>query len=124
MYENPIQLKITNITESIGEQVDRAIMERVKLIVGININEDELRKALRYDRDQYWKGHEDGVREGKLKSKWELHLLSDDSMYFAEVECSRCGNGWKILDEDTSYVTYPYCPWCGSRMEIEQGKDK
>lgn len=62
MYQNPISIHITNASESIGEQIDRAIMSQVKMQVDINIDEEELRKALKYDREQYWQGYIDGEK--------------------------------------------------------------
>lgn len=63
-YESPI--KLTNTMESIvrrvREEEDKKIYECIANY-GIDVNKEELEKALRYDRDQYVKGYEDGKAE-------------------------------------------------------------
>ena len=63
MYESPIELfSVTEYAKRIDEQIEKAIYEEVTKI-GINVNRDELIKALKYDRDQYEKGYRDGRGE-------------------------------------------------------------
>ena len=40
------------------------------IIYDINVNKEELIKALKYDRDQYEKGYDDGYDEGFNADKW------------------------------------------------------
>ncbi|MBQ7975952.1 MAG: hypothetical protein IJ300_09740 [Clostridia bacterium] len=64
MYKSPIDV--------ITSQVDNAIMQMKKQQedyifqaisnVGVNVDKDELIRALQYDRGQYEKGYRDGVR--------------------------------------------------------------
>lgn len=64
-------------TDKIGKylagEVDNLVLESC-VKVGCHVDKDELEKALRYDRDQYVKGYEDGKRdaaaaiEGLVKS--------------------------------------------------------
>lgn len=67
MYESP--LKITSwtsldgmVSELVKEQDDR-IVAYIKANCNIDVNRDELVKALAYDRKQYDKGYADGVEE-------------------------------------------------------------
>jgi len=53
-YQNPIEL----IQTSLRLQTEGAIIKAVQN-VGVNVNKDELIKALQYDRDQYQKGYAD-----------------------------------------------------------------
>lgn len=59
-YESPIHLTIT------PPQIDTDVLENTLLTITqecqIDVDKDELIKALRYDRDQYNKGFEDGKR--------------------------------------------------------------
>lgn len=57
MYESPIQLT-SNVRTEVDNEIYRAIMK-----YGVNVDKDELIKALRYDRDQYDKGYTDGVKD-------------------------------------------------------------
>lgn len=41
---------------------------KMQLRVGVNVDKEELLKALRYDRGQYDKGYEDGYDDGYAKA--------------------------------------------------------
>ena len=59
MYESPI----TRITEDIMKDIEKREEDYlIELVhkVGFDIDKEELAKALRYDRDQYEKGFDDG----------------------------------------------------------------
>ena len=58
MYESPIKLMETEWST----QMDGNILKAVKN-VGINVDKDELLRALKYDRGQYDKGYRDGVNK-------------------------------------------------------------
>lgn len=59
MYESPIKI----ITEQIKTNYENAIYSAVQN-VGINVDREELLKALEYDRGQYEKGWEEGFHDG------------------------------------------------------------
>lgn len=63
-YESPIKLTNTmdSIVKRVREEGDKKIYECIANY-GIDVNKEELEKALRYDRDQYAKGYEDGKAE-------------------------------------------------------------
>lgn len=54
-YESPIQLMVQQIEMQKDEQMMKAIQK-----VGINVDKEELAKALTYDRNQYDKGYKQG----------------------------------------------------------------
>ena len=54
-YKSPIEI----IYEQVRYEMDNEIMRAIQG-VGINVDKDELIKALAYDRDQYQKGFQDG----------------------------------------------------------------
>lgn len=58
MYKSPIEI----ITEQIKTNYDNAIYSAVQN-VGINVDREELLKALEYDRGQYEKGYKDGRKD-------------------------------------------------------------
>ena len=64
MYEYPIKVTYGQANTTIADEIDDHILYRVNLEIGVDINKEELIKALQYDRDQYTKGYEDGKREG------------------------------------------------------------
>ena len=68
MYESPIEMfSVTNYVDTISKQIDEQIEEATLSAVtkiGVNVNKEELIKALNYDRRQYEKGYADGKRNG------------------------------------------------------------
>ncbi len=70
MYESPIDIYVTQLNMRRREFAEKQVLEAVQG-VDININREELEKALRYDRDQYKKGYADGVKEFAERFKEE-----------------------------------------------------
>ena len=61
-YESPIQIAATAISTEFDHQMGAIICKAVQG-VGVDVNKYELMQALAYDRQQYKKGYEDGVRD-------------------------------------------------------------
>ena len=67
-WKSPLQLKRNDIYEDIGRATAKAFDDmvfRAVAEVGIEVDRDELIKALAYDRGQYEKGYGDGYRAAK-----------------------------------------------------------
>ena len=58
MYESPIEMIASDISIKLENDVVTAIQS-----YGINVDKDELIRALRYDRNQYNKGYQDAKAE-------------------------------------------------------------
>lgn len=58
-YSSPIDLIYSDIQMKLEDNVCEAVQS-----VGVNVDKDELIKALQYDRDQYAKGFTDGYAQG------------------------------------------------------------
>lgn len=58
MYKSPIELEVENIVSDVVKKADEYIVRYVQQ-VGVNVDKDELIKALAYDRWQYEKGWND-----------------------------------------------------------------
>ena len=73
-YVSPIQFVVSDWEMQMEENVRQAVQK-----VGINVDRDELLKALEYDRDQYSKGFHDGyessMRDAIIEIKGERRLL-------------------------------------------------
>lgn len=109
MYESPIEMfSVTDYARHIDEQIERVVYEAITK-VGINVNKEELIKALQYDRDQYAKGYADGLNErpevvrckdckwwsneyNSLQGRCELLQIYPTSAWY-------CGNAQKEVDE-------------------------
>ena len=59
-YESPI----TQIVSDMQMGYENGVLKAVQS-VGFNVNKKELTKALLYDREQYQKGYEDGLKADK-----------------------------------------------------------
>lgn len=66
MYKSPIGVfeMVGSMATSIRKENENYIYECVNR-VGVDVNKEELIKALQYDRNQYEKGYSDGKAEGK-----------------------------------------------------------
>lgn len=62
MYESPITITEQICNEIVKQKEERIFQAIAK--VGVDVNKEELIKALQYDRNQYNKGFEDGFEKG------------------------------------------------------------
>jgi hypothetical protein len=62
MYESPIKLLQQQMQTQIVTHMEGEVLKTV-LSYGIDVDKEELLKALKYDRDQYDKGYEEGYRK-------------------------------------------------------------
>lgn len=109
-YEPPIQLLVREIATKIQEQQEDKVMEVVHSY-NINVDKEELIKALQYDRDQYTKGYTDALKQVEKQGEW----ITDK--YTEAVYCSVC-NGIAPVDcEKERFFQSDYCPECGSKMK-------
>ena len=72
-YRSPIDLfvcsyegELNNIAKQISEQTDNAITAEIVQRFEIDVNKEELLRALAYDRDQYHKGYMAGYQRGQF----------------------------------------------------------
>lgn len=96
MYKAPIEI----IQTQTQMQMDGKILKAVQG-VGIDVNKEELLKALAYDRKQYSKGYEDGMKEfAKLLKEtdgYNNHTFDDCASIFISEEY-RKGRDEKIKE--------------------------
>ena len=131
-------------TDKIGKyiagEVDNLVLQSC-VKVGCHVDKDELEKALRYDRDQYVKGYEDGKRDAAAAIEaLEARLGEAENsverwkdMYLTKHEPKR--GEWIVREVDSPGEMHPvafrcmcsicrneylfpriprYCPDCGS----------
>lgn len=83
MFELPKEPKFYDYESPISRIISDAIAERMKAeeneflysvhqTIGYSVDKEELIKALNYDRGQYEKGYNDGLKAGYEKAKTEL----------------------------------------------------
>lgn len=66
-YAPPVSLNLNDFQYAIGDSVVKAIAK-----AGIQVNQEELLKALQYDRGQYQKGYDAGFADGFCET---LHVV-------------------------------------------------
>lgn len=74
MYESPIEKIYGEIQTQIIQEDENMIMKAIRN-VGINVDKDELIKALQYDRNQYTKGYADGKNDMRDKIYADIQRL-------------------------------------------------
>lgn len=115
MYE-PVATFIKGQTESF---IDGELL-KVTQEMGLDVDREELLKALEYDRGQYEKGYADGCRVSRKHGRWET---ANDGTHF----CSNCGCDapytWDDIDrcftnsaDDVPDRISDYCYKCGAEM--------
>lgn len=90
MYKSPIDLITEDfnnkIAHEVGEDFDNKLYLAIRHVV--NVDKDELLKALAYDRDQYDKGYSDGYKAGYDKGVLDERdsILHSLKVYIDAVE--------------------------------------
>lgn len=79
MYESPINLYTTDITTQVIRHQEEQILKAVQSIV-VDVNHEELFRALKYDRGQYEKGYQDGMADAKPKWIPVAERLPEDDL--------------------------------------------
>ena len=74
-YESPITMAVRNHVDKMMEERDNEIVARISQEMALDINKEELMKALQYDRDQYSKGYRDGYRDAEIKYEKRLQEI-------------------------------------------------
>lgn len=64
-YETPVNIitsnPITEIAEQVTNNINNEIELKVKQAIGVDVDYEELKKAMHYDRGQYEKGWNDAI---------------------------------------------------------------
>lgn len=83
MYENPINLIVDDINNRLIEERENKIMCEIQQQMHVDINKDELIRALQYDRHQYEQGYYDGahvVLTDENLSDWMADYIKRNSI--------------------------------------------
>lgn len=78
MYESPITVT-DRMAMDVEKTLEGKIIAKAKAYVDIDINGEELKKALNYDRRQYVKGYEEGYKDGYQEAENKFIKLLQDS---------------------------------------------
>lgn len=94
MYEPPVELVMTQWQAELEDGIFRAIQK-----FDVNVDKEELEKALRYDREQYEKGYDDAIEEfaEKLKERYAKYEAYE-TLYAHYI--------WNDIDNLVNELTY------------------
>lgn len=87
-YESPIKCIMDDMTRQLAAEFDNNVYKVIQRY-NIDVDKDELVRALTYDRNQYNKGFEDGFKADK-KARWinvEQGLPDDKQEVWAMDDC-------------------------------------
>lgn len=110
MYESPITLMVQKMAEQVAKELDEATFKAVELVMP-TVNQEELIRALKYDREQYDKGYTDGKRDAMnelVRCKDCKHSFEDDFD----------SSWWCCRDKDREVVETHFCSY-GERKEAD-----
>lgn len=111
MYESPIHI-YEELNRQITKDFENQIMVQVNAVV--DVNKEELVKALNYDRDQYYKGYESGFNNAEKIYKRALELACKD------VNISRlCNSSYKSCDKEESH-----CCECWNNYYLQKAREE
>ena len=108
VYEPPITLYMNEIQTQIEDNCLKAVQS-----YGFNVDKDELKKALDYDRGQFDKGYVNGYLTAKRAYERQHGEWLEDS---GNIACSYCHTIWLYRKTD-------FCPNCGAYMRKEAEHD-
>jgi len=74
LYKSPIEKIYGEIQTQMVQEDENMVMKAVRK-VGVNVDKEELIKALQYDRNQYAKGYDDGKNDVLDKIITEIKQL-------------------------------------------------
>ncbi len=104
MYESPIELIISEIQTKLVEEKERRILKGVQNI-GINVDKDELIKALAYDRGQYEKGYADRDKEIVRCKDCKWYVQKQKNLPY-NVTKRYCNRTCTLATKEDDYCSY------------------
>lgn len=109
MYESPIHL----FQQQLHAKIEGEILTAVNNI-HVEVDKDELIRALQYDRDQYDKGYADGRSDAVAHGMWRKY-----QDYFTKRQTGWICTNCSAVTNDLSNGDTPFCPHCGAMMDGE-----
>lgn len=103
-YESPIHLIYSDLNQQVDEHIYKCVLN-----VGIDVNKEELVKALQYDRNQYEKGYADAKAEYDRGHGHWIYIW----------DCTKCSNCDYEFTDHNDTKRFSYCPNCGAKMDEE-----
>ena len=85
MYKPPIEIVMKEVFQKLNEDFENSVLKAVQK-VGINVDKEELLKALIYDRGQYDEGYEDAMNEIKHPQPLKFEDLKEGMWIYGRMQ--------------------------------------
>jgi hypothetical protein len=113
-YESPVMVTVQKMSTVCNEEIDNHVMQVVQKI-GIEVDKEELIKAIRYDRGQYEKGYADG-KDDECKFREALDSIVWYNGHYEWLKKLRddleaWDNGFFPYQGDIEWHTEQHCIW-------------
>ena len=110
MYESPIKL----IQDEIRYEMENNVLKAVQNI-GVNVDKEELIKALKCDRGQYDKGYDACLDEHR--DAIEKQIPKKPIGTYTDFKCSVCGRRVRSGKGSSSKQRDNFCQKCGQKLD-------
>ena len=98
-YQSPIEVFQTQMQSQIVGEIYKAVMK-----VGVNVDKDELLKALQYDRNQYQKGYADRDSEIVRCNECAYAIYKEGLLKHEHIVCTKpFTEHWQVVKPDDWY---------------------
>ena len=104
MYKSPITLMVEEIAREEMKKFDEWAMENIKQQMHLEIDRDELLKALEYDRAQYDEGFTDGYNHAMGEIKTRFYNVHEVACIIADLFGDPCACNFNDIDEWLPYL--------------------
>ena len=117
-WKSPFEVYIKQIATEVQEKRDAEIVAQISEQLCVNVDKEELLKALRYDRNQYQEGYKNGFYAGRGSNPVPVKITTKDGHswngyydktrellfgYYASTEVAKImGYTWEEYEEDES----------------------
>lgn len=113
-YRSPIEIYTH---EPIFKEMEDGVIQAA-ISCGVQIDKDELIRALAYDREQYRAGYEAAEKKYKRpEGEWQVRFPYDETS--KARTCSNCNITQRVNIYDGK-VRFSFCPYCGADMRGEE----
>lgn len=118
MYKSPIEITCGQLYTQIEGGAENTVL-RVTRDMGVNVDKEELLKALQYDREQYEKGYADAKSELKEQTRW---IPVDENLPEEGVDVLVCDKYGDIKISKGGYITIETKTWYWDINDFAFGK--
>lgn len=116
MYESPVNIiemepdvTLLDVSKQMAKDFDDAVTMEIQRMYHVDVDTDELAKALKYDREQYEKGFVDGKNDviQRLLKTDGCELCSaciHSDNYLHSSPCSKCKHSYPATGDNYYFV--------------------